>query len=53
MLILPEVVDETKWLDGQHSYADPEGEYIFVYIANPKDIRPVIRLLDEVFAGRK
>ncbi len=34
-LILPEVVDETKWLDGQHSYADPEGKYIFVYIANP------------------
>jgi len=35
VLILPEVVDETKWLDGQHSYADPEGRYIFVYIANP------------------
>jgi iron(III) transport system substrate-binding protein len=34
-LILPEIVDETKWLDGQHSYADPEGKYIFVYIANP------------------
>jgi ABC-type Fe3+ transport system substrate-binding protein len=34
-LILPEVMDETKWLDGQHSYADPEGKYIFVYIANP------------------
>ena len=34
-LILPEVLDETKWLDGAHSYGDPEGKHIFVYIANP------------------
>jgi len=34
-LILPEVLDETKWHGGGHSYADPEGQHIFVYIANP------------------
>lgn len=34
-LILPEVLDESKWLDGTHSYGDPEGKHIFVYIANP------------------
>lgn len=34
-LILPEVVDESKWYGGQHRYTDPEQKFIFVYIANP------------------
>ena len=34
-LILPEVTDETKWLDGRHRYTDPEQRHIFVYIATP------------------
>jgi iron(III) transport system substrate-binding protein len=34
-LILPEVVDPTKWYGGSHSYADTEGEQIFIYLANP------------------
>jgi iron(III) transport system substrate-binding protein len=34
-LILPEVLDETQWLDGRHRYTDPEQRHIFVYIANP------------------
>jgi iron(III) transport system substrate-binding protein len=34
-LILPEVLDQTKWFGGSHSYADPEGEQIFIYLANP------------------
>jgi iron(III) transport system substrate-binding protein len=34
-LILPEVLDESKWLDGRHRYTDPEQRHIFVYIANP------------------
>ncbi|HWP58652.1 MAG TPA: extracellular solute-binding protein [Candidatus Acidoferrales bacterium] len=33
-LILPEVVDESKWWLGQHHYIDPEGRYIFVYVGN-------------------
>ncbi len=35
MLILPEVVDETKWYGNEHRYADAEGKYIFAYLANP------------------
>jgi ABC-type Fe3+ transport system substrate-binding protein len=34
-LILPEVVDEGKWYEGQQSYGDPERKHIFIYIANP------------------
>lgn len=35
MLILPEVLDESKWFEGRHRYIDPEGKYIFAYIGNP------------------
>jgi iron(III) transport system substrate-binding protein len=34
-LMLPEVVDESKWYSGRHIYTDPEGRYIFVFIASP------------------
>lgn len=34
-LILPEVVDESKWYGGRHQYMDPEGQYIFNYVATP------------------
>jgi iron(III) transport system substrate-binding protein len=34
-LILPEVTDQTKWYGKEHRYADPEGQYIFAYLANP------------------
>ena len=34
-LILPEILDESLWMDGAHSYGDPERKHIFVYIANP------------------
>ena len=34
-LILPEVVDESKWYEGQHCYGDPERKHIYIYIANP------------------
>lgn len=33
-LIVPEVVDESKWWSGKHHYADPEGKYIFVFQGN-------------------
>jgi iron(III) transport system substrate-binding protein len=33
-LILPEVVDESKWWQGQHHYIDPENKYIFVFLGN-------------------
>jgi iron(III) transport system substrate-binding protein len=34
-LILPEVLDESKWYEGRHRYTDVEQKHIFVYIANP------------------
>ena len=33
-LILPEVIDPTKWWDGKQKYVDREGRYIFVYEGN-------------------
>ena len=33
-LILPEVIDQSKWWLGQHQYVDPENRYIFLYIGN-------------------
>ncbi len=35
-LILPEVVDKSKWWGGKHRYPDPKGEYIFIYIGHPQ-----------------
>src|SRR5713226_242959 len=33
-LILPEVVDESKWWEGGHHYIDPENKYIFVFVGS-------------------
>jgi iron(III) transport system substrate-binding protein len=34
VLILPEVLDRTKWYEGEHRYIDPEKRYIFAFVAN-------------------
>ncbi len=34
VLILPEVVDESKWWQGKHHYSDPEKKYLFRYVAS-------------------
>jgi iron(III) transport system substrate-binding protein len=31
VLVLPDVTDESKWLNGKHHYADSEGQYVFMY----------------------
>jgi iron(III) transport system substrate-binding protein len=33
-LILPEVVDQTKWYQKKHQYSDPEGQYVFNYVGS-------------------
>ena len=33
-LLLPEVVDESKWWQGKHYYSDPEKQYLFRYVAS-------------------
>ncbi len=35
-LILPEVLDESKWWGGKHRYTDPERKYAFVFIGSPQ-----------------
>ncbi|MGE5216333.1 MAG: extracellular solute-binding protein [Chloroflexota bacterium] len=37
VLILPEVVDPSKWFGGEQRYADPEGKYVFAFIASPSN----------------
>ncbi|HEY2990238.1 MAG TPA: extracellular solute-binding protein [Candidatus Binatia bacterium] len=32
--ILPEVKDESKWYGGRYNFIDPDGKYIFGYLAN-------------------
>ena len=65
-LLLPEVVDETKWWGGKHHYADPEGKYIFVFqgsvhggenayntkLVNPKDFKSYWDFLDPKWKGK-
>lgn len=34
-LILPEVLDESKWWQGKHRYIDLQGRYILMFIGNP------------------
>ncbi len=31
VLLLPEVVDASKWLNGEHAYADSEKQFVFMY----------------------
>ena len=33
-LILPEVVDQTKWYLSKHQYSDPESQYVFNYVGS-------------------
>ncbi len=35
-MILPEVLDESKWFDGRHRYSDSEREYVFVNVGTPQ-----------------
>jgi len=34
-LILPDVIDQSKWYGGKHHYGDPENRYIFIYEGTP------------------
>jgi iron(III) transport system substrate-binding protein len=34
VLLLPEVLDESKWWQGKHTYSDPERQYLFRYVAS-------------------
>ena len=65
-LILPEVVDESKWWEGKHHYADPDGKYIFIFqgnvhggenayntkFVNPKEIKSYWDFVDPRWRGK-
>ena len=34
-MILPEVLDVSKWFQGKHYFADKDGKYVFKYASNP------------------
>ncbi len=65
-LILPEVIDETKWLNGKHHYADGENQYVFMYegsvagvglyyntnLVNPKEFKSYWDLLNPKWKGK-
>ncbi len=36
ILVLPEVVDESKWFEKRHRYLDPMGRYIFAFVGEPQ-----------------
>jgi len=66
-LILPEVIDPTKWWEGKHKFIDPEERYIIVYegnvaagaspayntnLINPKDYKSMWDLLNPKLKGK-
>lgn len=64
-LVLPEVVDESKWWQGRHAYLDPERQYVFKYtgipltlayynsnLANPRDFKSLWDFLNPKWKGK-
>jgi iron(III) transport system substrate-binding protein len=66
-LILPEVIDPTKWFEGKQKYVDREGQYIIVYegnvaagaspayntnLLNPKDYKSLWDFLNPKLKGK-
>ena len=65
-LILPEIIDESRWWQGRHRYADPENQYVFIFLGipqsgslsynsnlvNPKDFKSYWDLLDPKWKGK-
>jgi ABC-type Fe3+ transport system substrate-binding protein len=64
-LILDEVVDRSKWLQGKHHYADDESRYIFIFeiavrsdvayntqLVRPEDIASYWHFLDPRWKGK-
>ena len=43
-LILPEVLDQTQWYQGEHRYIDPEKRYIFAFVANSQSGQVIYNL---------
>lgn len=65
-LILPDVVDGSKWLNGEHQYADSEKQFVFMYegsvagvglhyntnLVDPKEFKSYWDLLNPKWKGK-
>ena len=64
-LLLPEVLDRSKWWQGKHHYIDPEGKYIFSFskisrvevayntdLVDPQEIKSYWDLLNPKWKGK-
>jgi iron(III) transport system substrate-binding protein len=65
-LLLPEVLDESKWWGGKHHYMDPDGQHIFVFLGSvempnvyyntklvdPKEFHSYWNLVDAKWRGK-
>lgn len=65
-MVLPEVIDQSKWWKGKHHYADPEQKYIFINqgsvspslvaynskLVNPREIKSHWDLLNPKWKGK-
>jgi ABC-type Fe3+ transport system substrate-binding protein len=64
-LILPEVVDPSKWWQGKHQYVDKEGAYVFTFngtfrvdvvynsnLVNPKELNSYWDLINPKWKGK-
>jgi iron(III) transport system substrate-binding protein len=64
-LVLPEVVDESKWWQGKHQYVDKEGAYVFTFngtlrvdvvintnLVNPKELSSYWDLINPKWKGK-
>ncbi|HWP56910.1 MAG TPA: extracellular solute-binding protein [Candidatus Acidoferrales bacterium] len=65
VLLLPEVVDSSKWWQGKHQYVDPEQKYLFIFngeirivvaynrnLLNPEEVRSYWDLLNPKWKGK-
>lgn len=66
LLLLPEVVDTSKWWKGRHHYVDADSKYIFIYegapqgggiiynknLVDPKSLKSFWDLLDRKWKGK-
>jgi len=64
-MVLPEVLDQSKWFEGKHYFVDKEGKYLFKYasfpgvdvsyntdLVDPKKIKSYWDLLDKKWKGK-
>jgi iron(III) transport system substrate-binding protein len=65
LLVLPEVIDQSKWWQGKHHYVDPEGQYLLsingetrivvgynTKLVNPAEIKSYWDLLNPKWKGK-